>query len=103
MKQSKISGIENLLQDRPQGILLNTNFNKYCKNFNTTTLENEQQDLTFTNNKKIKNNRLVDLTKAKLMYESAEFKSILNESQELKHLSLKCLKTDNEKLSFFIN
>jgi hypothetical protein len=76
---------------------------KYCKNFNTTTLENEQQDLTFTNNKKIKNNRLVDLTKAKLMYESAEFKSILNESQELKHLSLKCLKTDNEKLSFFIN
>ena len=28
---------------------------------------------------------------------------ILNESQELKHLSLKCLKTDNEKLSFFIN
>jgi hypothetical protein len=83
---------------------------KYCKNFNSTH-ENEQQQqqelttkFTNNNNKKIKNShRLVDLTKAKLMYESAEFKSILNESQELKHLSLKCLKTDNEKLSFFIN
>ena len=46
---------------------------------------------------------LIDLKDAKEMYKSAEFKSLLNESKELQHLNLNALKTDKQKLSFFIN
>lgn len=56
---------------------------KYCKNYT--------------------NKRVIDLATAKEIYENAEFKSILNESQELQHLNLLFLKTDCQKLSFFIN
>ena len=47
--------------------------------------------------------QFIDLGIAKEIYQSAELKSILNESKELQHLNLNFLKTDNQKLSFFIN
>jgi hypothetical protein len=46
---------------------------------------------------------VIDLKDAKEMYKSAEFKSLLDESKELQHLNLNALKTDKQKLSFFIN
>ena len=45
----------------------------------------------------------IDLFAAKEMYQSAEFRSLLSESKELQHLNLNALKSDNQKLSFFIN
>lgn len=62
---------------------------KYCKNFN--------QHQVYSNATKI------DLSTAKEIYQCAEFKTILNESQELQHLNMLSLKTDHQKLSFFIN
>ena len=46
---------------------------------------------------------LVDLTHAKAMYKSPEFKKLLNESKELQHLNLHALRTDKQRLSFFVN
>lgn len=89
---------------------------KYCKNFLSTMnhLKPEEKkessghhnnfNQNFTiDNRTDKSDRLINLGTAQLMYQSAEFKSILNESQELQHLNLYFLKTDNQKLSFFIN
>jgi hypothetical protein len=45
----------------------------------------------------------VDVETAREIYQCAEFKTIVNESQELQHLNLNSLKTQNQKLSFFIN
>ena len=90
---------------------------KYCKNFlgtvSHTKLEsnnskkgkaagNYNQNFTI-DTRADKSERLINMSTAQLMYQSAEFKSILNESQELQHLNLHFLKTDNQRLSFFIN
>lgn len=77
---------------------------KYCKNhllksasrpknapFQPTQQQQQQQP------------QFVDLKTAQEIYQCAEFKTILNESQELQHLNLYLLKTENQKLSFFIN
>jgi hypothetical protein len=45
----------------------------------------------------------IDVSTAREIYQCAEFKTITNESQELQHLNLNSLKTENQKLSFFIN
>lgn len=90
---------------------------KYCKNFLSTMNHSKPSDKkettggnhsnynqSFTiDNRTDKSDRLINMSTAQLMYQSAEFKSILNESQELQHLNLYFLKTDNQKLSFFIN
>ncbi len=88
---------------------------KYCKKFlnnNTTSTGSSRQSESdppsagrnfIIDNRTDKNERLIDLRTAQRMYQCAEFKSILNESQELQHLNLYFLKTDNQKLSFFIN
>ena len=83
---------------------------KYCKRYlisheedNPLSQENNPTRSTpifVTNNIK---KRHIDLKTAHKMYQSAEFKSILNESQELQHLNLNYLKNDKEKLCFFIN
>ena len=45
----------------------------------------------------------LDVKTAREVYQCAEFKTILSESQELHHLNLNSLKNDRQKLSFFIN
>ena len=45
----------------------------------------------------------VNLEHAANIYDSAEFKKLINETQELQHINLLMLKTNNQKLSFFIN
>ena len=47
--------------------------------------------------------KLINLKLAKEIYKCPEFKSIINESQELQKINLYFLKNDNQKLSFFIN
>ena len=78
---------------------------KYCKNFlNNFNSSDTKSKANFTIDSSVeKNEQFIDLNTAQLMYQSAEFKSILNESQELQHLNLYFLKSDNQKLSFFIN
>jgi len=71
---------------------------KYCKNFNSNSQEDGIRNLT-----KSQPGHSINLMTAKKMYESAECKSILNESQELQHLNLNFLIDNNQKLSFFIN
>jgi hypothetical protein len=53
--------------------------------------------------KQPKPSKFIDLYRAKEIYKCAEFKSILNETQELLKINLYFLKTENQKLSFFIN
>ena len=45
----------------------------------------------------------VSLELAANIYDSAEFKTITNETQELQYINLMMLKTNNQKISFFIN
>ena len=74
---------------------------KYCKNFDATSREDGGGGLKSVKKPQLEHS--IDLRTAKRMYESAECKSILNESQELQHLNLNFLVSSNQKLSFFIN
>ncbi len=84
---------------------------KYCRNFlsfknkpSNKHSDSESGERDFILDNKTENTeRLIDLKTAQRMFKCAEFKSILNETQDLQHLNLYFLKTDNQKLSFFIN
>jgi hypothetical protein len=75
---------------------------KYCKSFLTTPTSESANNL-IGQPRDTRANQFVDMKVAKDIYQCAEFKTILNESQELQHLNLYFLKTDAQKLSFFIN
>jgi hypothetical protein len=80
----------------------------YCKTFLQKSHVTKDQGRQLSNTDSVNkaqsgNNNLIRLDILYEMYDCAELKSILNEAQELQHIDLVSMETNEERLSFFIN